>query len=619
MVCEDDGNGNYNKDANGDPEAISFYASDNSTTAVSKVTTGTDGKVTIYGLPTDNTNTATDAVKTYHLVEVKAPKGYQLQTRSVMFTIDRQGNVKVKNADGSYDTVSDKTVTMADVPIKLYLQKLGESDTVSGKGAVFTLTDTCSSNSAAGTGDGTTGNGVGTTATASCDGKLADGESSKELKITADDGKLLLPIESLVAGHTYKLKETTAAAGYQADAEVVFHVAEDGTKIDSIVSTTGGYLISENKCATLDDAQTTIKIYDKRVGITLTKKDAETNNVLAGAEFTLQPYESSGADTTTGSGTGTGTGVTAGSAFGEGYSRTEVGTGSYNSSINSWTFTTDSKGKFTIPGGLLLHNRSYLLKETKAVNNYYVAKELADGVILQVDDTGKVSLKRLNTYQTVSGVTCPLTLATDANGTGTLTAVNTQYTSFTLTKRVEGNMSDKNGTFEIKLSVYEPGSVQNATTLIAQKTIKLKADETYDSVTGLISQAGSSTGSSSSSSAGSSAASGASDSTLAFGKDAIPKGATLVIEETGDYSASVKILDAVGKTKETIKPQENVKSQIQLTLNTAGKVIIELTNTKDGNIDVGVVNERQAPLAAVALVIPAAWLFYRYRRRRRRQ
>ena len=611
VVYEDDGNGNYKLGVDGNPIAVEFYASANQKASekTSKVTTGADGKVTIYGLPTANAAAAgssesasasagstASTTKTYHLVEVKAPNGYQLQTSSVVFTIDRQGKVQVKNASGTLEQVSDKTVTMADTPIKLYIQKFGESDEVKGKGAKFTLTDTCRTD-----GD--------TTGVASCTHKLADGQRSKTLEVTAEDGKLMLPTESIIAGHTYKLQETQAATGYQADAVVVFHVAEDGSKIDSIVSTTGGYLIQDNKCAVLDDSKTTIKIYDKRVGITLTKKDKETNTVLVGAEFTLKPYASS-------SGSG---GSVADSAFGTGYSQSEAGSSKYDASSNTWTFTTDSNGQFTIPGGLLLHNRSYLLQETKAVDKYYLGKELKDGVILTVDATGKVTLSRLSSYTGGGTGTgdCPITLTNnEAQNTQALTAVNTQSSSFTLTKTVEGNMGDLNGTFEIKLSVYEPGDVQNETTLIAEKTIRLKAEETYDSVTGQITKAGSSTGS-----AGSDGASGNAND-LAFGKDAIPKGATLIIRETGDYAATVKILDASGNTTKTFTPAEDAqgeaKGMIKLTLETAGQVIIELTNAKEAAIDVGVVNEKQAPLAAAALLIPAAWLFYRYRRRRRK-
>ncbi len=594
VVCEDDGNGSYKKDKDGNPAAVEFYATANSAASskIKKVTTGTDGKVTIYGLPTNNTASDGDVAKTYHLVEVKAPKGYQLRTDSVMFTIDRHGNIKVKGTGTEYAAAGDKTVTMADTPIKLYIQKFGESDTAAGKGTEFTLTDTCGTDGAAGV--------------SGCDHKLADGSESKTLTITSEDGKLMLPVESIIAGHTYTLRETKAAAGYQADAVVTFQVSEDGTKIDSIVSTTGGYLISDDKCAVLDATNTTIKIYDKRVGITLTKKDKDTNVVLAGVEFTLTPYAGSGTGSSAGDGTASGFGTSYNSAG----SGAASATGTYNSAANTWTFTTDASGQFTIPGGLLLHGGSYLLQETKTVTGYYISKELKDGVILKVDNTGKVTLERQSAYQAAGAGDCPVTLTDDAaNNTTTLTAVNTQSTSFTLTKKVEGNMGDLDGTFEIKLSVYEPGTVQDATTLIAQKTIRLKANETYDSVTGLISQAGSGN------------STGAGDSTTvgaqAFGKDGIPKGAVLLIEETGDYEASLKILNADGSTFETIAPQENTKAKFSLTLDNAGQYVLELTNSKEAIIDVGITNEKQAPLAAAALLIPAAWLFYRYRRRRR--
>ena len=146
--CEVDADGNTSC------TKASFYTSDRDKNSADNlkttVVTGEDGKVTIYGLPT---NTGEDEAnpgnsKTYHLVEVKAPKGYKLQTAPVVFTIDRQGKVQIKNADGSYeDAAPAGTVKMENEAIKLYVQKLGEDDSTWLTGAEFKLTDVCSDGS----------------------------------------------------------------------------------------------------------------------------------------------------------------------------------------------------------------------------------------------------------------------------------------------------------------------------------------------------------------------------------------------------------------------------------------------------------------------------------------
>ena len=147
-------------------------------------------------------------------------------------------------------------------------------------------------------------------------------------------------------------------------------------------------------------------------------------------------------------------------------------------------------------------------------------------------------------------------------------------------------MGDLKGEFQIKMEVFEPDG-----TAIDTKVVKLKLNDKYDSVSGFNNLNG-------------------------FGKDAIPIGATLVITEDNelDYAAIVRITSASGSATEI--PTEN-KGTAKVTLNTPTKVLIELVNTKNVAIDVGVNTENQAPWAALSLILPAIWLAYRYRRKRK--
>lgn len=520
----------------------SFYASDTARKdeTVTSVTTGADGKVTIYGLATDTTG---NTPKTYHLVETTAPKGYKLQTKPTVFTIDRQGKVQMKNAEGTYADADQ--VTMQDEPIKLYIQKLGEDDSIKLSGAEFELTDTCTDQT--------------------CDHKLANGAASETISVTATDGKVMIPIERVIGGHTYQLKETKAPDGYECTAVVTFTVKTDGT-IETL-SSIGGYQGTDgtSSCAALDNGGKTILIKDEKIRMSLTKVDyTDGTTPLAGVKFTLKPME--------------------GSSFASGYNNTGL---TYDEPTNTYTFTTDTSGKISFPEGLLKHDNSYLLKETATIDNYYLGKEARDGVILKVGKDGGITIERLDAYngKTIgTASSCPVTVS--ETGNSDLISRNMKSTSFDLTKLVEGNMGDLKGEFQIKMEVFEPDG-----TAIDTKVVKLKLNDKYDSVSGFNNLNG-------------------------FGKDAIPIGATLVITEDNelDYAAIVRITSASGSATEI--PTEN-KGTAKVTLNTPTKVLIELVNTKDVAIDVGVNTENQAPWAALSLILPAIWLAYRYRRKRK--
>ncbi|MGO4945468.1 SpaA isopeptide-forming pilin-related protein [Blautia sp. Sow4_E7] len=313
--------------------AISFYSSVSETTIVNSVVSGDDGRVTIYGLPTD---TANENSKTYHLVETTAPKGYKLAP-PVSFTIDRSGKVQVNASDVS-------EVQMKDEPIKLYIKKIGEDSSVTLAGAQFQLTDIC---------------------TGSCDHKLANGGDS-ETVTTEAGGNVMIPIERVIAGHTYQLEETKAPDGYECTAVVTFKVKEDGTA--ELLSTSGGHTAAE-----LDSNKTTFTISNEKIQVSLTKVDYEDpTKKLGGVTFTLKPAEGSG--------------------FVEGYTESIESDGTVK-------LTTDANGTVRIPLELMKHDNSYILTETGLGSNssYRLAEHEADRQItFKVEKGGTITITNPN-------------------------------------------------------------------------------------------------------------------------------------------------------------------------------------------------------------------------------
>ena len=546
---------------------VKFYTSaTNKESQTDPVTTDSNGNVVVYGLSTDTSSDT--AEKTYHLVEVKAPEGYILQTTPVTFTIDRQGNVKIQKKTKTTDSATGKeeetttyenassasdgslkgipVVNMQDEPIKIYVKKLGESGDNGLTGATFTLKDTCKTNH-----------------------KLANGNESETIQVNSADG-IMIPIERVIGGHTYTLKETKAPDGYEATAEVTFKVNTDGTIDEGSMKASGGYISNtQEPCASLDDKKTTISIRDEKVRVTLTKEDdADPNKKLKGVKFTLTPQNKK--DGTE-------------SSFTENFGLSGYSNITYDQASDTYTFTTNDKGQIVFPDGLLKHDNSYLLKETKSISGYYLSKEAKDGVILDVDNAGKVSIRRLDE---ING-----TIIKDGNTDSNLIAKNMKSTAFNLKKSVSGNMGDYNGSFAIKLEVYEPDG-----TKVGEKEIMLKNGDTYSSKDGL-----------------------SGDVSKAFGTDAMPVGSTLVITENNElnYTAVVKVKQQDGSVNE-IDHEPSNKGQVKVKLDRVETIEIELTNKKDVAIDVGVNMENQTPLAAAALLIPVLWLTDRNRRKRRR-
>ena len=548
------------------------------------VTTGADGKVTVYGLPTQvdgNTVEATGKT-TYHLVEKVAPKGYKLSTTPTVFTMDRQGNVTIVSPTGILPpTLTEKNIVpMQDEPIKVYLHKFGEgSDESDGlAGAVFELKDTCQT----------------------CDNnrKLADGSDS--MSIITVGTKQLIDIEKLIGGHTYTLTETATdpetgkltgnPAGYECTAVVTFTLKTDGT---IAAQNDGKYLITDTdyhvvERAAVSDNTTNpvINIHNELIRATLTKVDSTTLKLLKGVTYTLTPES--------------------GSSFG-------IKPGDMTENV--FTAETNDKGQIVFPDGLLKYGCTYLLQETASIDGYYLSNENREGVKLEVNPDGSIQVIRLDKYENpVHECLTKVTDVTDSDGVCHIQSMDYPAVTFDLTKLVEGNMGDLNGTFPIKLNIVEPdGSnigARDDGTDNNERLISVRLNQNFDSVNGLHI-------------AGKESA--LTDTPNPYGEFAIPVGATLTITENNmlDYAAIIRINgnpELVGDNKGIVSVVlDKTKYQTDPTDPEAPEsrhIAIELVNKKDLPIDVGVLTERQAPLAFIALIIPAAWLGYRYMKKR---
>lgn len=515
---------------------VQFYASPDATEKISRITSGTDGKVTIYGLPTNNLS---NTPKTYHLHEVTAPKGYKLQTEDVVFTIDRQGVVQVQAVNA--EAVNAEEVIMQDEAIKIYLQKLGENDDAL-KGAEFELKDA----------DGD---------------KLANGTDSEFIRIQSDDGKTMIPVERVIGGHNYTLTEKKAPDGYECTAVIQFHVNADGSA--NLLKAEGGFTPEgQQYCASVTEgSDPTISIRNEKIRAKFVKVDAsDASKMLAGVTLTLEP------------------------CAGYGFAASDA------ASVR--TFTTNENGEISIPEGLLIHDSDYWLKETEAVTGYYIYWELKDGIKLHVEKDGSIKvLHNSDKYKSESPVE-----ADNNNSTVILTVKNIKSATFDLTKKVDGNMGDLSGVFHIKMNVYEN---ENDIETIASKAVDLKLYELYDSEYGkqITDTAGNIVF----------------DNQNNFGNDAIPVGSILeIIEDNAmDYDAVVYTVAEDG-TKTRVGTTGS-KGTVRVRLNANEKIHFELVNRKNAVIDIGVSVKEKPLIFIVALMIPAAWLYGRFRRKRREE
>lgn len=411
-------------------DKVKFYLNENDTKPTDKVISGAYGKVTVYGLPTNNTG---DGLKTYHLVETKAPKGYKLQTTPTVFTIDRDGNVT---------SVGNTEVTMEDEAIKIYLKKT-DTDGNGLDGSIFKLTDVCEN----------------------CDNNhhLADGTDYFDFTVNSQDGNsTMIDIEKVIGGHKYKLEETKAPDGYECTAEMTFFVETDGT-ISNLEKAGQGKWFK----ISLSEDKKTITVADEIISSVLTKVDYDNNKmILKDVVFILKPYGEN-------------------SKFSNGFTNDSR----YNKETGEFTFTTDAEGQFAIPDGLVKHDNKYLLCEKETIDGYYLSKEAKEGVILNVHKDGGFSIERLPAYADLNPKSCPISCDVDENGVARLLiAYNKKAASFELTKNVEGNMGDLNGEFNIEITAYEVYKADDSDKTdeikIDSKEIVLGLNDKYDSEKG---------------------------------------------------------------------------------------------------------------------------------------
>ena len=256
--------------------------------------------------------------------------------------------------------------------------------------------------------------------------------------------------------------------------------------------------------------------------------------------------------------------------------------------------TTDNDGMIIIPDGMMAYGGQFLLKETATASGYYLSKEAKDGVILNVDANGSVTMKRRAEYQGKTDP-CPASLET-RGGLLYLTVKNPKAAAFEFTKRVAGNMGDKSGRFKITMEVYEP----DGTTLIDSKDVTLKNGELYSSKDGKRN------------------GDGTSDASCAFGSQAFPVNAVLKIREKAEQDYESVILSSIQNATQ-LPENPDIKSEVWLSLDMdyTTPASFELTNRKNVTIDVGVTLEQNAPYALIAIAIPAVWLYLRARRRRK--
>ncbi|HJG40853.1 SpaA isopeptide-forming pilin-related protein [Bifidobacterium pullorum] len=200
------------------------------------------------------------AGQTYTLIEHTAPAGYELMTEPVTFTVGTDGKIAFTNetaaANAGYaqshdDATGVVTITATDHPVEIDLVKNGSDNKSNLNGAAF---------------------------------EVYAGESATGTPVaTATTVNGTLSFDKLTANATYTLREKTAPAGYELMADVVFTVDAHGSVSfkDADAAKAAGYSVGE------ENGVVTITAIDQLIEITLNKEDLG-DNVLSGAEFTLE-------------------------------------------------------------------------------------------------------------------------------------------------------------------------------------------------------------------------------------------------------------------------------------------------------------------------------------------
>ena len=523
----------------------------------------------------------------YTFTETTAPGGYELMTAVV--TVDEYGRITVKSA--SFGTASSKDitnvhkenaeVTFRDTPVEIQIKKVDQEDASKLlENAKFVLSPdpTAQTNGTANA-----------FAYDPANDPSIKTENGKVVLTTNNSGIVSIPSALLVIGHTYVLEETVAPDGYELAGKIVFSVNNNGSlTVQTIdgkqVNGGSGTLIDLGSGDTsepvtdpdkngVEQITITNKMIDARIIKTGDEVDSNgniTQKGLNGVKFTLEPKK--------------------GSAF----AKTPTALVSSENDVELVTATVSGiDGVIDIEKGILKQKNTYILKEVSTVDSYYLSNSARAGIEIYVNTDGSLVIGGENGSKTKE----PYSIIEDANKDSTITVVNPLATSFSITKEVSGNMGDLSGTFEITIQVKEPdGTIIKNDDGKDTTVVTLKRMEVYES----------------DGSAGVTAS-----KYPTYGS--IPVGSTVTMTEpAGEGYWALATVTSEGIAQ--IETNADHKGTAVVTLNPNGapqKVNILLTNHKDAAIDVGVNTENQSPWASLALLLPAVWLAYRSRRKRR--
>ncbi|MEA4999589.1 MAG: Cna B-type domain-containing protein [Candidatus Limiplasma sp.] len=209
---------------------------------------------------------------TYTFAETTAPAGYAV-TESITFRVKADGTLEAVGTMPGNGTVQSGGVTMLDRQLTLTISKKALGGGEELPGASLTLTDTTLNREVAAWVGGSTAKTLASTVSAAGGGTLIDG-----LYYTFPQGQSY----PLIAGHSYRLSEQAAPAGYLLSNAITFTIAADG-------SITG---VSANG----ELAGTTLTLRDEINTLLLYKTDSQTGAKLPGAVFQLYEYSATAPD-----------------------------------------------------------------------------------------------------------------------------------------------------------------------------------------------------------------------------------------------------------------------------------------------------------------------------------
>ncbi|MBR4514981.1 MAG: hypothetical protein IKO61_08870 [Lachnospiraceae bacterium] len=186
--------------------------------------------------------------ETYRLVEITAPKGYDI-AEDITFTIDTNGKVYVDtDRNGTFKAVTG--LTMVDEASDVSFSKVDATDKDELPGAKLTITDE--------------------------KGNTIKDSSGKALTWTSGTEPKVIAISSFEEGKLYKMTEITAPDGYEVAESIFFKVVRDekgryevraGKSADSLAKVDGKTVIMEDK-------PTDYKVTVSKVDITSEKEVA---------------------------------------------------------------------------------------------------------------------------------------------------------------------------------------------------------------------------------------------------------------------------------------------------------------------------------------------------------